>query len=191
MTPINKPTVGGFIRCSPAGYERAIRAFELEFPGITVSLTSDFSNVLNAKIEEQLRTKKVDTDLVILQTIQDLLAWNRRGQLLAFKPDGFDTIDARLKDRDGGWVAVNNNPIFYGYNKEQIRLIDVPRLATDFFNRHSREKLITTYPVDNDATLFAFSIIVQKYVGLHDPIYETAAQIHSESFRRRSKPRVG
>ena len=125
--------MGGFIRCSPAGYERAIRAFELEFPGITVSLTSDFSNVLNAKIEEQLRTKKVDTDLVILQTIQDLLAWNRRGQLLAFKPDGFDTIDARLKDRDGGWVAVNNNPIFYGYNKEQIRLIDVPRLATDFF----------------------------------------------------------
>ena len=148
---------------SPAGYERAIRAFELQFPGITVSLTSDFSNLLNAKIEEQLRTKKVDTDLVILQTIQDLIAWNRRGQLLAFKPDGFGMIDARSKDKDGGWVAVNKNPIFYGYNSEQVRLIDVPRLATDLLRPSFKGKLITTYPADNDATLFAFSIIVQKY----------------------------
>ena len=54
-------------------YDGAIRAFEQQFPGITVSLTGGF-NVLNAGIEEQVRTKKVNTDLVILQTIQDFLA---------------------------------------------------------------------------------------------------------------------
>ena len=121
------------------------------------------SNVLNAKIEEQLRTKKVDTDLAILQTIQDFTAWNRRGLLLAFKPDGFDKIDTRSKDKDGAWVAVNKSPIFYGYNSQRVQLIDVPRLATDFLRLSFKGKLITAYPTDNEATLFAFATIVQKY----------------------------
>jgi ABC-type Fe3+ transport system substrate-binding protein len=148
---------------STAGYERAVRAFELQFPGITVSLTGGFSNVLNARIEEQLRTKKVDTDLAILQTIQDFTAWNRRGLLLAFKPDGFDKIDTRSKDKDGAWVAVNKSPIFYGYNSQRVQLIDVPRLATDFLRLSFKGKLITAYPTDNEATLFAFATIVRKY----------------------------
>jgi ABC-type Fe3+ transport system substrate-binding protein len=73
-----------------AGYESAARAFEQKFLGITVSLTGGFSKVLNARIEEQVRAQKVETDLAILQTIQDFIAWNRRGLLLHFKPDGFD-----------------------------------------------------------------------------------------------------
>jgi ABC-type glycerol-3-phosphate transport system substrate-binding protein len=35
---------------STAIYERAVRAFEQQFPGFTVSLTGGFSNVLNARI---------------------------------------------------------------------------------------------------------------------------------------------
>src|ERR1700730_14400495 len=46
-----------------AGYESPARAFEQEFAGVTVSLRGDLSNLLNAKIEEQVRTKKVETDL--------------------------------------------------------------------------------------------------------------------------------
>ena len=88
-----------------AGYEGAIRAFEQQFPGITVSLTGGFS-VLNSGIEEQVWMRKVNTDLVILQTIQDFLAWNRRQLLLPFKPDGFGKVDTRSKDKDGAWIAV-------------------------------------------------------------------------------------
>jgi len=146
-----------------AAYERAARAFEQQFPGITVSLTGGFSNVLNAKIEEQVQTKKIETDLAILQTIQDFIAWNRRGLLAHFKPDGFDKIDPRSRDKDGAWVAVNKSPIFYGYNTEQVHANDVPRLATDFLRQRFKGKLITAYPADDDATLFAFGTIVQKY----------------------------
>ena len=114
-----------------AGYDGATRAFEQQFPGITVSLTGGFS-VLNSGIEEQVWMRKVNTDLVISQTIQDFLAWNRRQLLLPFKHDGFDKVDIRSKDKDGAWIAVNRSPIFYGYNTEQVRRKDVPRLATDF-----------------------------------------------------------
>jgi ABC-type glycerol-3-phosphate transport system substrate-binding protein len=121
-----------------AGCESAARAFEQQFPGVTVSLMGGLSNLLNAKIEEQIRTRKVETDLVILQSIQDFVAWNASGLLLHFKPEGFDKIGAGSKDRDGAWVAVTTNPIFYGYNTENVRSEDVPKSATDFLQPQFR-----------------------------------------------------
>src|SRR6202162_2727295 len=89
-----------------AGYETAARAFEQQFPGVTVTLMGGFSNVLNAKVEEQLRAGKVETDVLVFQTVQDFVNWNRRGLLMHFKPDGFETIGAGAKDKDGAWIAV-------------------------------------------------------------------------------------
>ena len=148
---------------STAGHESAARAFEQQFPGVTVSLVSGFSNVLNAKIEEQVRTKKVEIDLVIFQTIQDFVAWNRRGLLLHFKPESFDKIDAGYKDKDGAWIAVNINPVFYGYNTENVRLEDVPKSAPDFLNSRFKSRLISAHPADDDATLYVFGGIVRQY----------------------------
>ena len=82
---------------------------------------------------------------MIFQTIQDFIAWNRRGLLLHFKPESFDKIDAGYKDKDGAWIAVNLNPIFYGYNTENVRLEDVPKSATDFLN--SRFKSGSSVPI--------------------------------------------
>ena len=78
-------------------------------------------------------------------------------------PTASRMIDTRLKDKDGGWVAVNKNPIFYGYNSDQVQLIDVPRLATHFLRPSFKGKHITGYPAGNDATLFAYATIVRKY----------------------------
>ena len=146
-----------------AGYESAARAFEQQFPGITVSLMGGFSNVLNAKVEEQFSAKKVETDLLVFQTVQDFVAWNKRGLLLHFKPEGFETIGVNSKDRDGAWIAVNANPIFYGYNSEQVAADTVPRSALDFLKPQFKGKLISAYPADDDATLYDFYNIVRKY----------------------------
>src|SRR5260370_13910085 len=67
-----------------AGYETAARAFEQQYPGVTVTLMGGFSNVLNAKIEEQFSAKKIETDLLVFQTVQDFVNWNRRGLLMHF-----------------------------------------------------------------------------------------------------------
>ncbi len=143
-----------------AGYESAARAFEQRF---TVSLKGGFSNVLNAQIEEQVRSNKVETDLVVLQTIQDLVGWNTRGLLLHFKPDEFDRVRSSMRDRDGAWIALNTNPIFYAYNTDKVRSEDVPTSAIDFLNARFKGRLISAYPADDDATLYAFHTIVQKY----------------------------
>jgi ABC-type Fe3+ transport system substrate-binding protein len=145
------------------GYESAARAFEQMFPGIAVSLVSGFSNVLNARIEEQTQARQVATDVAILQTIQDLIRWDNRGLLLHFKPEAFDKIDAKAKDSAGAWIAVNTSPIFYGVNSQYVPHNEMPKLAIDFLRQRFRGRLITAYPSDDDATLFAFATVVQKY----------------------------
>src|SRR5436853_395619 len=62
-----------------AGYEAAAKVFEEKYPGIKVAITGGFSNVLNAKIEDQFKAGKVETDVVVFQTVQDLVGWNKRG----------------------------------------------------------------------------------------------------------------
>jgi ABC-type Fe3+ transport system substrate-binding protein len=146
-----------------AGYEAAARAFEQQYPGITVTLMGGFSNVLNAKIEEQLSAKKVETDVLVFQTVQDFVGWNKRGLLMRFKPEGFETIGAGAKDPDGAWIAVNANPLFYGYNTDGLAVDEVPKSALDFLKAKFKGKLITAYPADDDATLYDFYTIVRKY----------------------------
>jgi ABC-type Fe3+ transport system substrate-binding protein len=146
-----------------AGYERAARAFEQRFSGIAVSLKDGFSNVLNGQIEEQVNTKSVETDLVVLQTIQDLVGWNTRGYLLQFKPEEFDRVRVSMRDRDGAWIALNTNPIFYGYNTESVRLDDIPTSAIDFLKARFKGRLISAYPADDDAALYTFYTVVRKY----------------------------
>ncbi len=138
-------------------------AFEKRFPGITVTAKGGFSNVLDADIDQQLKDKKVTTDYVQFQTVQDYVRWNRQGALLHFKPEGFDQVPAGMKDKDGAWVAVNAIPLFYGYDPDKVQEADVPKSALDFLKPQFRGKLVTAYPADDDATLYDFYLIVQKY----------------------------
>jgi ABC-type Fe3+ transport system substrate-binding protein len=146
-----------------AGYETAAKAFEQKYPGIKVAITGGFSNVLNAKIEDQLKARKVETDMTVFQTVQDFVGWNKRGALLHFKPDGFAAIPAGMKDKDGAWIALNANPLFYGYNTEHVTPATVPKSALDFLKPEFRGRLVSAYPADDDATLYDFYTIVQKY----------------------------
>lgn len=52
-------------------YEVPAKAFEQKYPGIKVIIHSGFSNVHDEKINQQLKSKTLDADLAILQTVQD------------------------------------------------------------------------------------------------------------------------
>ena len=150
-----------------ANYERAARAFEKQYPGIKVTVVGGASNIFNRKIEDQIKNKKIETDLLILQTVQDFVNWKKRGLLLHFKPDGFDQIGRNLKDKDGAWIATNSIPFFYVYNPDHVRSEQVPKSALDFLKPEFKGKLITAYPSDDDAALYVFYTIVRKYGWLY------------------------
>ena len=146
-----------------APYERFVSEFKQRFPGLTVSITGGFSNVLNAKINDQLRARKLAVDMAFFQTVQDFVAWKRDGVLLNFKPEGYEQIAPAFQDPDGAYTTVKVSAITYAYNTTLVAPADVPKSALDFLKPIFAGKLITCYPADDDATLYLFYTIVQKY----------------------------
>ena len=87
----------------PSGsHDRWIQDFQQRFPGVTVAFTGGLSNGLNQKIDQQIASRRMETDLAIFQTIQDFGKWKKAGALMLFKPDGSETIDPAYKDRVHG-----------------------------------------------------------------------------------------
>jgi ABC-type Fe3+ transport system substrate-binding protein len=146
-----------------APHEARAKRFMEQFPGITVSVTGGFSNVLNADIEKQMAAGALAVDMALFQTVQDFVAWKQRGKLLAFKPDGFDQIYPNLRDPDGAYMALSVNALTYAYNTSKLAADSVPRSALDFLKPAFAHNVITCYPADDDATLYLYDLIVQKY----------------------------
>ncbi len=144
-------------------YERMAKDFAQRYPGIAVSVTGGFSNVLDRKIDDQLAAKKLEVDMAIFQTVQDFVAWKKAGVLLPFKPDGFDKIDPRFRDPDGAFTTTSVVLLTYAYNNKMVAPADVPKSALDFLKPQFAGKLVTAYPADDDATLYVFDTIVKKY----------------------------
>jgi len=144
-------------------YEVPAKAFEQKYPGIKVTIHADFSNVLNEKINQQLKSKKLDADLAILQTAQDYIHWKKEDVLARFKPAGWREIDKSFKDRDGYYVGVFVTSVSYAYNKDLVKPGDAPTSAKDFLKPEFKGKMISCYPHDDDITLYLFYTVLQRY----------------------------
>ena len=100
-----------------APYERFINDFKQRFPGLTVQITGGFSNVLNAKINDQLRAKKLAVDMAFFQTVQDFVAWKQRWHAAGFQARRLRSDRCRaFRDPDGAYTTVKVNAITYAYN---------------------------------------------------------------------------
>jgi ABC-type Fe3+ transport system substrate-binding protein len=146
-----------------APWEARAKVFEERFPGIKVTIGGGFSNVLDKKVDAQLAAGKLEVDAVIFQTAGDFGRWKAEGRLLAFKPDGFDKMDAAFKDADGTFWATMVNVVPYMYNTEKVASADIPNSALDFLKPQFQGKAVTAYPADDDVTLWVFNHIVQQY----------------------------
>jgi len=146
-----------------APWDTAAKDFSARNPGVSVSVTGGFSNVLDAKIDAQLQGGKLEVDLAVFQTLQDFVRWKQEGRLLNYKPPGFEKIDRSFVDAGGAYLGVQINAHVYGYNPNLVKPEDVPRSALDFLQPRFKGKVVSCYPADDDATLYAFYSIVQKY----------------------------
>jgi len=144
-------------------YERMAKEFSERYPGITIAVTGGFSNVLDRKIDEQIAARSLQVDMAFFQTVQDFVAWKRAGVLAPFKPEGYDKIDPRFRDEDGAFTPTSVVLLTYAYNTKLVAPGDAPRSALDFLKTPFAGKLVTAYPADDDATLYVFATIVDKY----------------------------
>ncbi|HEY4141790.1 MAG TPA: extracellular solute-binding protein [Pseudolabrys sp.] len=144
-------------------YEGWIKEFEARFPGIKVTFTGGYAGGLAPKIDKEIAAKKVEVDIVTFQAVQEFVRWKREGVLLPFKMEGYEALDPRFRDADGAFTPLGIFAIAPAYNTKVIAADQSPRSALDFLKPEFRGKLITAYPSDDDATMFAFYTIVKKY----------------------------
>ncbi|HLH94074.1 MAG TPA: extracellular solute-binding protein [Xanthobacteraceae bacterium] len=144
-------------------YEHWIREFQDRYPGVTIAFTGGLSNGLNRRIDQQIASGNMESDLAIFQTIQDFVRWKRAGALQMFRPLGFDAIGPAFKDEDGAFTTVSVNMVQYAYNTNLVPAADVPKSALDFLKPQFQGKLITTDPTEDDASLLTFRGIINKY----------------------------
>jgi ABC-type Fe3+ transport system substrate-binding protein len=146
-----------------APWEERLKGFADKYPGIKVTIGGGFSNVLDQQIDAQIAAKKLEVDAALLQTAADFVRWKQEGRLIAFKPPGFDKMDAAFRDEDGAFWATMINVVPYMYNTEKVAAADIPNSALDFLKPQFQGKIVTAYPADDDVTLWVFYHIVQNH----------------------------
>jgi hypothetical protein len=90
---------------APGQWDFIAKAFAAQFPGVDVRFVTDLSKYHDARIDDQLDNHDLVADVAILQTTQDFDRWKKQGDLLRYKPIGYDDIYANSKDPDGYWTG--------------------------------------------------------------------------------------
>src|SRR5690349_11533825 len=68
------------------------QAFVAQFPSIRVNTVTDLSKYHDARIDNQLATGNLVADVAILQTTHDFDRWKAIGELLRYRPVGWDKV---------------------------------------------------------------------------------------------------
>ncbi|KAM0208139.1 hypothetical protein ACHAQI_007149 [Fusarium lateritium] len=157
---------GGTVTCWHGGDETNQQdglkeAFETRFPGMTLNITVDVSKFHDGNIDRQLSTGSLFVDSAILQTLHDYPRWDQEDALLHYAPLNFDKIHPAFRDIRAAWYGVS---VFaWTFISNNDKLSEGPREFADFLNPEFKDKLVLTYPNDDDAVLYAFDLIMQEF----------------------------
>lgn len=148
---------------APGQWDFIAKAFTAQFPDVQVHFVTDLSKYHDARIDDQLANHDLVADAAILQTTQDFDRWKRQGDLLRYKPIGWDDVYANAKDADGYWTGAFYGAFSYVVNTNQLPADPSTFRGTDLLQPAYKGKLIFTYPNDDDAVLFSFKQIIDQY----------------------------
>ncbi|MEQ9880360.1 extracellular solute-binding protein [Pectobacterium aroidearum] len=148
---------------TPGQQDGIKQAFEKRFPGMKLNVIVDYSKFHDARIDNQLATNTLVPDVVQLQTLQDYPRWKKEGVLLNYKPIGWDKVYPAFKDKDGSWTGVFVDAFSNVVNTKLIAENAWPTEANDYLRPDLKGSIVLTYPNDDDAVLFWFKQVVDKY----------------------------
>jgi hypothetical protein len=153
---------GGVVTCWHGGDEKdqqnALKqAFESKFPGMTLNITVDVSKFHDGNIDRQLSNGDLYVDSIILQTLHDYPRWDHEGALLHYEPLNFYKVHPGFRDVRAAWHGVSVFAWTLIWNQD--RLVDGPKEFSDFLKPEFKDKLVLTYPNDDDAVIYGFDLM--------------------------------
>ncbi|KAI5360228.1 hypothetical protein Slin14017_G097890 [Septoria linicola] len=133
------------------------QAFAQAYPDVKLNLTVDLSKYHDNRIDRAHLEGIHVADVAVLQTLQDFRRWKSEDKLLNYKPATFeDIIYAQGISSFGTFL----------FDTTKINASDVPSSFESIPDKKFKSKLILTYPNDDDAIAYLFSLIVSRY-GFH------------------------
>jgi len=145
-----------------------IDSFHNRFPDIKLNLTGDLSKYWDSKIDMAFQVsecKDNNVDVAVLQTLHDFPRWKAEGRLMQYKVAPWNDIYPEFVDPDGtytGLFTASFGTIIY--NPKAINQSSIPRTIANFLSpEYANGMMSLTYPNDDDAMLYLFSRITEKY----------------------------
>jgi ABC-type thiamine transport system substrate-binding protein len=142
---------------APGQWDFIAKAFAAQFPDVQLHFVTDLSKYHDARIDDQLANHDLVADAAILQTTQDFDRWKRQGDLLRYKPIGWDDVYANAKDADGYWTGAFYGAFSYVVNTNQLPADPSTFRGTDLLQPAYKGKLIFTYPTTTTPSCSASS----------------------------------
>lgn len=125
-------------------------------------------------------------DVANLQTLQDFRRWKAEGKLVNYKPASFEDLLENEKDFDGAYLPTALSQSIrphhcslslpmanillivdtfgtFVFDNTKIEASSVPTSYESLTDPMFKDKLILTYPNDDDAVAYLFSLIVSRY----------------------------
>ncbi|KAK4499270.1 hypothetical protein PRZ48_009783 [Zasmidium cellare] len=141
-------------------------AWAQQFPDIPLNLTVILSKYADTRLDEAFYegTEYPVVDVAALQTLRDFPRWKTQNRLVYYKPANWEDLLANENDPDGAFLAfsIYSFGTIY-FDSSKVSADDVPSTFESFADPRWKGKLILTYPNDDDAVAYLFSLIVSHY----------------------------
>ena len=150
---------GGDIPNGGAGMEKA---FMTRFPGMKLRILIDRSKYQGVRIDNQLALDALQCDVAHILAWHYYDRWKDDGELLAYKPLGWDRVFPDFKDPEGLVTSVAVYAFSTLINRSQLSADQAPRDAAGFLDPKHKGKIALTYPHDDDSILYQFERLVAE-----------------------------
>jgi ABC-type Fe3+ transport system substrate-binding protein len=137
-------------------------AFQTRFPGIDLKMIVDYSKFHDVRVDNQLATNTLVPDIVQLQTLHDFDRWKNQGILMPYKPAGYSAVHTAFRDPGCTWIAVQVIAFSFLYNVAGAGA-QAPSTPADLIDPQWAGKIASSYPHDDDAVLYLFSLYQEAY----------------------------
>ncbi|MEV6956629.1 ABC transporter substrate-binding protein [Streptomyces sp. NPDC051183] len=144
-----------------------VERFQARFPGMRVTKLTDYSKYHETRLDLQFAARKVEADVTSLQNVHSFPRWKREGRLLQYKPLGWRSVPAHIKDPDGFFTATTVLSFSNVVNTNVIPAASAPRDPKDYLDPSLKGRLVFSYPTDDEAILLAWKYMIdQSGMGL-------------------------
>ncbi|MEL6863056.1 MAG: ABC transporter substrate-binding protein [Bacteroidota bacterium] len=139
--------------------------FKARFPKMKVVHSVDLS-INHAPRYDNAREAGNDSkvpDVIQFQTLHDFDYYAEQGLLESYKPKNWDKVFPDYKDPHGRWTGLYGVTFSNYVNTAVIGEDKAPRDAMDYLDPALKGKVILTYPHSDDAVLYQFWNLKEKY----------------------------